>query len=396
MSEYQYYDFRAIDRALTPKQMEALRKISKRARITPVSFTIEYNFGALRKDPEVLLRRFFDAHVYLSNWGAVTFMLRLPIDALPKPVAEAFSGLASLQIQSDEEFWIVSWRIEGESAEDWLGGDEDGDWMSRLVSVREELLRGDFRSLYIGWLADVRDQWFDEEESEPLLPGGLGSLTAAQEALSEFLMLNPDLLAGAAAGSPDFVPDEPSQAETDDWLASLAPDDVRPILNKLLKGESLRAERELTQRFTNWRRSLAGDPEPPRLRTVGEILRAADDATKNRLEQDRILIQRLEEVRRKQNEYYLGLLAADFGTAWAEVGKELVRGTGPAYEKCCAAIVDLRDAYTLHSDQDAFSMDFKSFMAPHMKRGAFLRRLQEAGLSVKFKSDNVLPFLPGD
>jgi hypothetical protein len=43
MSEYQYYEFRAIDKPLTEKDMRTLRDLSTRARITPTSFVNEYN-----------------------------------------------------------------------------------------------------------------------------------------------------------------------------------------------------------------------------------------------------------------------------------------------------------------------------------------------------------------
>ena len=42
MSEYQYYEFLAIDRPLSEPETAALRAISSRARITPVSFVNEY------------------------------------------------------------------------------------------------------------------------------------------------------------------------------------------------------------------------------------------------------------------------------------------------------------------------------------------------------------------
>lgn len=44
MSEYQYYEFLAIDRPLTPEEMAKLRALSTRATITPLSFTNEYNW----------------------------------------------------------------------------------------------------------------------------------------------------------------------------------------------------------------------------------------------------------------------------------------------------------------------------------------------------------------
>ena len=43
MSEYQYYEFRAIDRPLNNQQMRELRAYSSRAEITSTTFTVEYN-----------------------------------------------------------------------------------------------------------------------------------------------------------------------------------------------------------------------------------------------------------------------------------------------------------------------------------------------------------------
>ena len=45
MSEYQYYEFRAIDRVLSEADRSALRSLSTRARITATSFTNHYEWG---------------------------------------------------------------------------------------------------------------------------------------------------------------------------------------------------------------------------------------------------------------------------------------------------------------------------------------------------------------
>ena len=91
---------------------------------------------------------------------------------------------------------------------------EDGrGWMARLAPVRDELLRGDLRSLYIGWLAAVAGEMMDDDETEPLCVSGLGDLTAAQQALAEFLEVDPDLLAGADMGSPAAQEMEVSRRE---------------------------------------------------------------------------------------------------------------------------------------------------------------------------------------
>ncbi len=45
MSEYQYYEFLALDHPLNRKQMADVRKWSTRAEITPTSFTNHYEWG---------------------------------------------------------------------------------------------------------------------------------------------------------------------------------------------------------------------------------------------------------------------------------------------------------------------------------------------------------------
>ena len=52
MSEYQYYEFLALDRPLTDEQRAELRKLSSRADITATRFVNEYSYGDFRGSPE--------------------------------------------------------------------------------------------------------------------------------------------------------------------------------------------------------------------------------------------------------------------------------------------------------------------------------------------------------
>jgi hypothetical protein len=78
MSEYQYYEFQAIDRPLTEKEMGELRSCSTRARITPTSFVNDYSWGSFKGDEDAWMEKYFDAFLYLANWGTHIFKLRLP------------------------------------------------------------------------------------------------------------------------------------------------------------------------------------------------------------------------------------------------------------------------------------------------------------------------------
>ena len=55
MSEYQYYEFQALDKPLTKQQQKELRSLSSRAEITATSFVNEYNYGDFRGEPQKLM-----------------------------------------------------------------------------------------------------------------------------------------------------------------------------------------------------------------------------------------------------------------------------------------------------------------------------------------------------
>jgi len=87
MSEYQYYEFQAIDRPLTEKEMGELRSCSTRARITPTSFVNGYSWGSFKGDEDTWMEKYFDAFLYLANWGTHIFKLRLPTRLLDAKTA---------------------------------------------------------------------------------------------------------------------------------------------------------------------------------------------------------------------------------------------------------------------------------------------------------------------
>ncbi|MFM0750559.1 hypothetical protein PQQ85_42115, partial [Paraburkholderia sediminicola] len=213
MSEYQHYEFAAVDRPLTASQQAELRSFSTRATITASSFVNEYHWGNLKGDPLEWVQRYFDAHVYSSNWGSCRLLLRLPhgtfdVNTLRDYVGQAErarrSHFAKAFDASDTDDWcIFDWWFNDDSGEHPRFSEEiDGaGWMTRLLPVRDELYRGDTRPLYLGWLARLGNGELSDDDLEPPLPQGLQSLTPAQAALAEFLMLDPDWLAAAAEAS---------------------------------------------------------------------------------------------------------------------------------------------------------------------------------------------------
>jgi len=73
-----------------------------------------------------------------------------------------------------------------------------------MAQVRSELAAGDLRLVYLGWLLALQADFseVDDEDVEPPVPAGLEDLSASLQAIVDFLGIDHDLIAVAAAGAP--------------------------------------------------------------------------------------------------------------------------------------------------------------------------------------------------
>lgn len=382
MSEYQYYEFVAIDQPLTPVQMAELCARSSRASITPTSFINEYHWGNLKGDPADWMRRYFDLHVYVANWCSCWLFLRVPQEIFDTATLDAFETDSSIGFDRSESHWIISWNLNESENYDRFGEEDGRGWMGRLAPLRDELLRGDLRSLYLGWLAGVTAGEVEEGDSEPSPPPGLSRLTAAQKALVEFLEIDPDLIVAAAngdAGMADQADDTDNQM--DEWIASLSAAESRQTLKLLLSGQAHQAERQLKSRFLKWRRDTSATPVvAPTLRTVAELRELAKSTGQVRLQREARQRAKLKAEQQAKRDAYLHSLAADFDRCWQAVDQKAQRGIASAYDEVRNSIFDLAEAYRLCSSDKEWDRALRRFMVRHIKRGVLVRRLVDAGL----------------
>src|SRR2546421_6419430 len=199
MNEYQYYEFQAIDRPLTDQEMTELRAYSKRARITSTSFVNDYSWGSFKGNQDKWMEKYFDAFLYLANWGTHILKIRLPSALLDLKTAQRYCDGESAFVREKDGKVILSLVSENEEGE-WVD-DEDENRLSALISVRSALANGDLRPLYLGWLLRAQNREFDDQRAEPPVPAGLGQLSASLKNLAEFLRIDPDLLHVAAQAS---------------------------------------------------------------------------------------------------------------------------------------------------------------------------------------------------
>jgi hypothetical protein len=156
--------------------------------------------------------------------------------------------------------------------------EDDEDALSAIVGARTELAGGDLRPLYLAWLSAYRTHDGDaveyEDGLEPPVPPGLGSLSAPQRALADFLRLDPDLLTVAAKASPALPTVKDDASELAGWIIALPPKEKDDLLVRVVQDQTAQVRMELLRRF----RGTLGlrDDNRPR-RTVAELLDAATE-----------------------------------------------------------------------------------------------------------------------
>jgi hypothetical protein len=103
VSEYQYYEFLAIDHPLTKQQRAELQELSTRAEITATSFVNEYRWGDFHGDPHVLMERYFDAFLYYANFGTRRLMFRVPLDSVDLKTAEQYCRTEAASVTATDD-----------------------------------------------------------------------------------------------------------------------------------------------------------------------------------------------------------------------------------------------------------------------------------------------------
>jgi hypothetical protein len=307
MSEYQRYEFMTIDRPLTRAQLDEVNNLSSHIEASSTHAIIEYHWGDFKHDPINVLHEFFDVFLYWANWGSPELALRFPHGTLPVDLIEGydFDDLVTFTRHSDYDILDIHFG-EMEGPDEWIEYE-----LGSLISIRDELMEGDLRSLYIAWLAsqpmigdyDEDDVDEDYEIDVPPVPPAFDKLTAAQQALAELLQVPQELLVAAA---------------------------------RLAESKAIQAQLEQEER-----------------------------------ERERVARQRhLQEIHDHQDVY------------WHQVNQEVMRSSGPGYDEALRLLIELRGAADQFNETQKFQERFRAWVRPHLRRPAFIKRLQSSKFTV--------------
>jgi hypothetical protein len=312
-------------------------------------------------------------------------MLRIPRGFLDVDTIKAYCDGEVVSLTERDEHVVLDFTSQDESDYEWTEGEP---WMTSLISIRDELMRGDLRALYIGWLASFPERgWYDEDvdgdDREPPVPPGLAKLSAPLRSLADFLRVDDELLEAAAAGSTGEPAAAPSRAEMVRWVEALPAAEKDAYLVRFLAEEGdvlIRAE--LAKRF---REATAprgtGHARAAGRRTVAELLAArdalAEEKSRKAAEQAARERARRERERAEARAKHLDQLAGREPAAWREVEQLIATKRPKDYDRAVGLLVDLRDLADRAGRADEAARQIRDIRQRHTNKPSLLKRLDE-------------------
>jgi hypothetical protein len=371
MSEYQYYEFQAIDRPLTQEERAAICELSSRVKPTATTASFNYSYGNFRGDPKQVLARYFDIMYYITNWGTQQLMFRFPTSLINREAIELYCIDNYISLSFAGDWAILDWEFSQEEGfNDWIEGEGI---LSELIGLRQEILQQDYRGLYLAWLKaiDLSEGYIDIDKTqlEPSLPPGLGQLSAAQKAFTEIFELDEHLLNVACASSGKLT--TISEQTWQQAISQLSASERQDFLLRLAKGEhnlSAKFKQKLSQLIPT---SPASNQ--PR-RTIQELLEAAAEEGKKaeKRRQQEAEAKRIEELQ---------TLAKREAQVWQQVESLIQKAQSKSYDEAVKLLVKLRDLAEYQNRLPVFQERLNRIYEQYSNRSGLKRRLQEVGLT---------------
>lgn len=379
MSEYQYYEFQAVDRPLGEADRQVLRGLSTRARITATSFTNSYDWGDFKGNPVEWMGRWFDLHLYLADWGTHRLMIRLPKRLVDRRRLDGFlQAVECVDVTTSGENLIVD--IECEELEPEPSWDDETDWLAALAPLRVDMLGGDLRLFYLLWLMAVEAGSIEPDAAEPL--PGIGPITGALDAFARFFRLGANLVAAAAERPAGTTAQDPLSSDViRRCLADLPDGEKTTLLARVVEGDphvgnELRALVRDRQALQAARPAVA-----PRL--AGE-LRARADAIREAREREQSERREAERERRQAEEASarrarLDAIMRRGETVWREVETEIERCNASGYDTAAGLLLDLKAVAEERGTTGDFACRLQAIRERHSRKGRFIERLKPVG-----------------
>ncbi len=256
MSEFQLYDFRRIDKVLSPEEKKAVQGLSSHINVSSRRAVVSYSYGDFKHNEEKIVEQFFDALLYQTNWGQKKLMFRFPQDSINYQQLREYeidmgnlTGYTTeIRVWKSNDYVLLNIEYCDDENEEWV--EENDNSLDAMLGLRTEMMNGDFSCLFAFWLNLLSMQEKDDEEEEeenyqlPTLPYGLFKPSASLQEFIDFFNIDSRIIKAAGTFLNFSKPIEKDlknaiaemdEADKNDWLMRVITGE--PLLDVKLKKE---------------------------------------------------------------------------------------------------------------------------------------------------------------
>ena len=281
-----------------------------------------------------------------------------------------------------DEHLIVSYCSNEEEPE-WCEGEG---CLTSLLPLRCELMNGDHRCLYLGWLLLVQEGALDDDTLEPPVPPRLADLSVSLQSLADFLQIDLDLITAAAEQSdPDLVVGVSTENFVK-WVSELPSKDKDAVLMRMIEDQDLHVATELRQRALAEIRGLGEvSSQGSGGRSVGQLVARAEQLAPERhrkeaeaAARDKARCER--EEAEKRNKYLESLIGGE-KALWLKVDAIIASKHPKRYDEAVSLLHDLRDLAEKEGNATNFSLRLDALLSEHARKTALVEKIRKANLA---------------
>lgn len=374
MGSFEMHRFRSIDRSLTPEEQKEINTWSSRFSPTSTGVTYIYHYGSFKKDPDKVFHQYFDAMLYVSSYGTKQLMFRFPKDMVN------FSELLRFEVEKWETYLKFSRKGEYIVMDLHWNEEEGGGWIEEedfeldpLLSLREEILKGDYRALYMAWMMVMEKTGLGEEEEDssrkaPPIPSNMQQLTAADKELIRVFEINKNLISGVATLSSNAAKKTIDYATL---IQQLSTEEKEAFLLQLVQGTP-RIELSLRKHLLTLG-EVDGIQIKGKTLTWQEISKLGIAAEKqttavSQAEKERLHIEKMKRLATQKN------------SLWAEVERNILKSGGKSYDTATEMLCDLKAVAEYEKKLKDFDKELDALLMKFGGRKTLTRRWQAKGL----------------
>ena len=324
--------------------------------------------------------------MYYSEWAELNLFIKLPPTTLPQAfyaINKEANTAYNLNIYEIDSQQVLVFSYQDE--EHYFEAEEVDQLFAYMSVLREELLKGDLRLLYLFFLNQSDEQTTghefpessaqDQQSTLPLINFDFINLSNAQMAIIDFFCIPVGpiralglLLANVASHSTGSIADTPKQL-----LAKLSTEDKDILLLCMFKNGNLSKGSALSllnnnkgARDAQYKYWLTVDSLSPYMeKAIQQIEQESADAHAAALE----TAMKAKIVRFDQ-------IIEDCDSYWKLADDNAKRACASGYDQATSILCELLDAYAYKSQQSMFFKRFARFVRRHEKRKALLKRLR--------------------